>query len=231
MIEDKNSLFSVYFAEFFIDAECLRDLCGVHKIKPTSWPRHVVNSTHWGIGTFIVRVHFSWWNSSHVCGSVLFYKMQSKGYRFCFVDLAPHFCEGPARGGGGVKIGIDKSANWWVLGGLMMFRKVTSSSILHTTTVKFPSEQGSLISYMLNTKVLKTRRNRQKVIDLCTAGGRYFGYKTRPDSHLLKQDAQHTQHKNRKLISQSLQNQAALFCFLSKVKTTCKRQFFSLNGR
>ena len=33
---------------------------------------------------------------------------------------------------------------------------------------------------MLNTKVLKTWRNRQKVIDLRTTGGRYFGYKTRP---------------------------------------------------
>ena len=35
-------------------------------------------------------------------------------------------------------------------------------------------------SPMLNTKVLKTWRNRQKVIDLRTTGGRYFGYKTRP---------------------------------------------------
>ena len=52
-------------------------------------------------------------------------------------------------------------------------------SQLFEGTVYSRSKQGS---YLLNTKVLKTWGNRQKVIDLSAAGGRYFGYKTRPPS-------------------------------------------------
>ena len=59
-----------------------------------------------------------------------------------------------------------------------MFRKVTSLEYFAHDDREVPFRTRFLS--LLNTKVLKTWRNRQKVIDLRAAGGRYFGYKSRP---------------------------------------------------